>query len=287
MLVSAVAVMAAAAVHGQPVVVNFSTPNPSVNGWTATAGGAVNAVPFVFDEVLPNLGWDGNVISITSNGLSTGAFLSGGSLSNFNGFWTATYSFFMPYGARNVTLSYSGLFADDRVVLELNGTPIGAAGIYAPGQGGMVFSNGGASVSQSFSELVSSGAVNNGFLAGAQNNLTAIINNTSDGIYGSLTSIASSSGDHTGFAVNGTISYNLGLYIASFHLAGTNLILNAVNGATGGTYAVLMSTNLALPLSQWTPVATNFSVGGSNFTVTATNAVTPGAVEQFYLLKLE
>jgi hypothetical protein len=201
-------IVATATVDGQQVL-SFSTPNPNVNGWTVTAGGAVNAVPFVFIEDLPSFGWNGNVIGMTSDGLGSGAFLPGGSLANFDGFWTAAWTFSLPNGAQNITLNYTGLFADDRVLLELNGTPIGAAGLHGPGEGSMVFSDGVSSVPYSFSGPAGSGAIPAGFNVGGQNTLTAIINNTGVGINGSLTSIASSSGDRTGFAVNGTISYSL------------------------------------------------------------------------------
>ena len=73
--------------------------------------------------------------------------------------------------------------------------------------------------------------------------------------------------------------------IASFSLAGTNLVINAQNGMSGRTYTVLMSTNLTLPISQWTPVTTNGLASGGNFTITATNAVSSGASQQFYLLQ--
>jgi hypothetical protein len=75
--------------------------------------------------------------------------------------------------------------------------------------------------------------------------------------------------------------------IASFNLAGTNLVINAANGVAGGTYTVLMSTNVALPLSQWTPVATNVLTGSGNFTITVTNAISPGASQQFYILQAQ
>jgi uncharacterized repeat protein (TIGR03803 family) len=77
------------------------------------------------------------------------------------------------------------------------------------------------------------------------------------------------------------------LDITSFTLVGTNLVLNADNGVVGGTYTVLMSTNLGLPLSQWTPVATSVLAGSGNFTITATNAVSPGAPQQFYVLQAQ
>jgi PKD repeat protein len=75
--------------------------------------------------------------------------------------------------------------------------------------------------------------------------------------------------------------------IASFSLSGTNLVLNGINGQSGGTYYVLASTNLMLPLSQWMPVATNvLSVGGS-FTITAPNTVTPSTPQRFYILQTQ
>jgi hypothetical protein len=48
-----------------------------------------------------------------------------------------------------------------------------------------------------------------------------------------------------------------------------------------------MSTNAALPLSQWGPVATNLLSGSGSFTLTATNAVSPGAPQRFYILQVQ
>ena len=72
--------------------------------------------------------------------------------------------------------------------------------------------------------------------------------------------------------------------ISSFNLAGTNLVMNLANCATGGVFTVLMSTNLITPLTTWTAVVTNISPG-SSFTLTATNAVNAAAPQQFYLLQ--
>ncbi len=72
--------------------------------------------------------------------------------------------------------------------------------------------------------------------------------------------------------------------IASFNLAGTNLVFNVANSITGGVFTVLTSTNLALPLANWAALATNVAPGGV-FTLTATNAVNPAAPGQFYLLQ--
>ena len=73
--------------------------------------------------------------------------------------------------------------------------------------------------------------------------------------------------------------------ISSFSLAGTNLVFNMANSITGGVFTVLTSTNISLPMTNWTVLAiTNTATGGS-FTFTATNAVNPAAPGQFYLLQ--
>jgi uncharacterized repeat protein (TIGR03803 family) len=75
--------------------------------------------------------------------------------------------------------------------------------------------------------------------------------------------------------------------IGGIQWSGANLVFNGVNGLSGGTYAVLTSTNLTLPLSQWTSVATNVPSTNGNFTITVTNAVNSGASQQFYILQLQ
>ncbi|HEX3717132.1 MAG TPA: choice-of-anchor tandem repeat GloVer-containing protein [Verrucomicrobiae bacterium] len=74
--------------------------------------------------------------------------------------------------------------------------------------------------------------------------------------------------------------------INSISLSGTNLIINAVNGKSGVPYITLMSASLALPLNQWTPIATNTLTASGAFTITATNAVNPIAPERFYILQM-
>lgn len=69
--------------------------------------------------------------------------------------------------------------------------------------------------------------------------------------------------------------------------AGTNLVLHAGNGQTGGTYFALTSTNLELPLSKWTPVNTNVLGVSGSFTITATNGFTPSIGQRFYILKMQ
>ena len=66
---------------------------------------------------------------------------------------------------------------------------------------------------------------------------------------------------------------------------GTNLIFNGAGGSIGGNYYVLASTNLMLPMSQWTVLATNAFDGSGNFNFT--NTPDPNAPQQFYLLQLQ
>ena len=75
--------------------------------------------------------------------------------------------------------------------------------------------------------------------------------------------------------------------IASISLSGTNLVINGSNGLSNRTYQVLASTNVALLVSQWLPVATNVLNASGNFTITATNAVSPSFPQRFFILQLQ
>jgi hypothetical protein len=72
--------------------------------------------------------------------------------------------------------------------------------------------------------------------------------------------------------------------IMNINLSGTSLSISATNGAAGGSWTLLQSTNLALPLSQWQTNCTgNFDSSGNlstGITNTATNR------QEFYLLKV-
>ena len=65
---------------------------------------------------------------------------------------------------------------------------------------------------------------------------------------------------------------------------GNGFVCSGSNGVPNWTYYVLTSTNLSLPLSNWTVIATNTfdRVGNFNFT----NSMNPNAPPAFYLLKL-
>lgn len=74
--------------------------------------------------------------------------------------------------------------------------------------------------------------------------------------------------------------------ISSMSLVGNNLIISGRDGMAGLAYLTLTSTNLAAPMSQWTPVATNVLSVSGNFSFTATNAVSTGVSQQFYRLQV-
>ena len=73
--------------------------------------------------------------------------------------------------------------------------------------------------------------------------------------------------------------------IASIILSSTALTISGSNGPTNGTYYVLSTTNLALPISQWKVKATNMFNDGGNFSFT--NSPIPAAAQSFFLLELQ
>jgi uncharacterized repeat protein (TIGR03803 family) len=66
--------------------------------------------------------------------------------------------------------------------------------------------------------------------------------------------------------------------------SGTDLILSGSDGPPGSNYVVLMSTNLALPLTSWTAIATNAFDGGGHFSYT--NAAPSSKSGQFFTIKI-
>ena len=67
------------------------------------------------------------------------------------------------------------------------------------------------------------------------------------------------------------------------NLSGTNLIFNGTGGLAGSNYVMLASTNLALPLTNWTALATNIFGGSGQFHYT--NPVSPAKPRQFFIFK--
>jgi autotransporter-associated beta strand protein len=72
--------------------------------------------------------------------------------------------------------------------------------------------------------------------------------------------------------------------INSVTLSGSNLIFSGTNGPANGSFRVLATTNLALPVAQWTALLTNNFNASGQFSVT--NSVT-AAPQRFYLLQVQ
>jgi hypothetical protein len=68
-------------------------------------------------------------------------------------------------------------------------------------------------------------------------------------------------------------------------MTGASLVMSGTNGVRGGTYYVLTSTNLSLPLASWLRVATNLFDASGDFT--CTNSMAGGSPQRFYLLQLQ
>jgi hypothetical protein len=67
-------------------------------------------------------------------------------------------------------------------------------------------------------------------------------------------------------------------------LIGGNFVLIGTGGSSNGTYFVLTSTNIGLPLSNWTRLFTNQFDGSGNFNFT--NVPGTNTPQAFYLLQL-
>ena len=174
--------------------------------WTVSAAGAIDATPFIFG---------GGGLSFTSDARRTGTFVTGASLANFTGFWTANLDFFVPADATNLTLTFSHLSADDRVVLGLltgpdTGVELGNAGLNVPASGtlngSMRFDEGGIDEPYTFSGSASAGTVTGPFTLGATNHLIAILNNTGSGAVG-ITRTFAGDGDGAVFRLRGSVDF--------------------------------------------------------------------------------
>jgi autotransporter-associated beta strand protein len=71
--------------------------------------------------------------------------------------------------------------------------------------------------------------------------------------------------------------------VTGIGLSGATLTITATNGSKSGMYVLLQSTNVALPLAQWTPVLTNNFDGSGDLNL-STNIVNPGDLQEFYIL---
>jgi len=73
--------------------------------------------------------------------------------------------------------------------------------------------------------------------------------------------------------------------ITEISMSGTTLSITAKDGAAGGSWTLLQSTDLALPVSQWSPAASGTFDGGGNLSLNIPNLATNQ--QCFYLLKVQ
>jgi parallel beta-helix repeat protein len=73
--------------------------------------------------------------------------------------------------------------------------------------------------------------------------------------------------------------------IDKFTISGSNLILSGSGGIGGGAYYVLTSTNVGLPLDQWTAVATNSFDSGGNFNFSISQP--PSFAQEFFRIRTQ
>jgi hypothetical protein len=74
-------------------------------------------------------------------------------------------------------------------------------------------------------------------------------------------------------------------HITGISISGVTLSLTATNGTAGGQFTLLGSTNVALPLSQWTPLLINNFDNSGNLNL-STNIVNPALRQQFFILQV-
>lgn len=172
--------------------------------WLISGGGAMMAPAFQLNCSRGEVG----CISVSSNGMVSGMLVTGFSANN-SGFWYADNTFTIPAGATNISLAFSGLSGDDRIVLELNGTIIGnfccAAG-QVNGNGIMMLDGVNYVDPFDFTNMLA-GTVNSGFVVGGTNTLRLIENNTNALLNSSAPNANFTGGDEENAGVIATLTY--------------------------------------------------------------------------------
>lgn len=101
---------------------------------------------------------------------------------------------------------------------------------------------------------------------------------------------------YAGYLINDTANSAIALVLtAALHpqpvmtslslQSGTNLVISGINGFANAPYYVLASTNLTLPLADWTRLSTNLFDSNGNFN--STNAVNVSLPSQFFRLQVQ
>jgi hypothetical protein len=127
--------------------------------------------------------------------------------------------------------------------------------------------------------------VDGGQIEGATSNVLTISNVqlTNNGNYTVIVTNVAGSVISSNAVLTVALPLNFGSIIASGD-SGGGFILSGTGGVTNGTYYVLTSSNLLLPLTNWTSIATDQFDSAGNFIFT--NAAQTNAPQLFYLLQL-
>ncbi|MFN7140195.1 MAG: autotransporter-associated beta strand repeat-containing protein, partial [Limisphaerales bacterium] len=94
--------------------------------------------------------------------------------------------------------------------------------------------------------------------------------------------------DISNLAVNGTITVvgsGAPPTIVAVQIQGGNLVFSGTGGVEGSTYVVIATTDLAIPMANWIPVATNTFGAGGSFSVT--HEIDAEMPEVFFSLQVE
>jgi hypothetical protein len=268
--------------------------NNLTNGWSLGTGtngtdngvGTVNVNGTATLEVNDTLAMGMNT--------STGGGNPSGTL-NINGGTVQTTDIIAGSGASTITLDAGTLDVTNDV-----GAPGAPIGTFASTNATLQFNLNGASV---VTNIVAANLIENGVntividsAANISSTMTfPLISYTS--LNGSFAANFTRGSLPPGFSaslVNDSALHRIDLVIApsslvtpsfsAFSLSGSNQVFSGTNGLAKGTYCVLASTNIALPLAQWTPIATNVFDSSGNFNFT--NAINPNVPGQFYLLQI-
>jgi hypothetical protein len=119
--------------------------------------------------------------------------------SDCDGYWVAERRFTIPTGAKNALLSITGVSVDDRIVVKINGVAITAAGTTSAGKGKMQLKDPGRNRIYTFPYKAGKISVQDSAdLKPGKNKLTIIVNNTGDGIHGTIVPVTKSSPSNAG-----------------------------------------------------------------------------------------
>ena len=66
--------------------------------------------------------------------------------------------------------------------------------------------------------------------------------------------------------------------------SGSQVIINGMGGLAGAPYRILTTTNVALPVAQWTPIVTNQFGASGGFSYT--NVIQPNMPAQYFRVSL-